>query len=323
MALEADDSAGRTTLSNGAKMSRATVRLAMAALQQRYALDEDAAFEVLREASQRHNVKLRMVAAKMISAPAITPPRHCSSAPALPFTVGGRSCTNYGEVLSELMRVAVSRAGADRGTVQLRDPVHGGLQIEGNRGFGQGFVDTFSYLSGQGTPCGHAFDAGSQTVVTDVQSSRLFDEPSRATLLAHDVHSCVSTPILDNDGTVRGIVSSHQRRREVIPTEAELRQLRALANQCGRWLEWYDQTVLPAAVAAAYEVAAGRAGDGQTTAPPDPTAISAASRLLTDRYGVDPPHARGVLEAIAAQRGISLDELAARVAGRTDQQRDR
>ena len=323
MALNTDGSAGTATPSEGARMSRATVRLAMVALQQQYALDENAAFEVLRDASQRHNVKLRMLAGKMVSSPVTRPPRRPGPAPTLPFTAGGRSCANYGEVLSELMRVAVSRAGADRGSVQLRDPVHGGLQIEGKRGFGQGFVDAFSYVGAHGTPCGRAFDAGNQTVVTDVESSPLFDESARATLLAHEVRSCVSTPILDTDGMVRGIVSSHHSRREAVPTDAELRQIRVLANQSGRWLEWYDQTVLPAAVAAAYDAAADRAGQSRITAPADPATIAAASRLLTDRYGVDPEHARDVLETIAAQRGLSLVELAARLSNGAAQPRKR
>lgn len=277
MALDTDDSPGTKSPSESAKLSRATVRLAMAALQQRYALDQSVAFEVLRDASQRHNVKLRLVAAKMISSPANKQPPHSPPAPALPFTAGDA------EVLTELMRVTVSRAGADRGSVQLRDPVHGGLHIEGIRGFGQGFVDAFSYVSGHDTSCGHAFDEGSQTVVADVESSRLFSESARATLLAHEVCSCVSTPILDSDGMVRGIVSSHQRRPDAIPTEAELRQLRGLSDP-GRRLA---RVVRPDRAAHSggrgIRCCRSRGASLRITAPADTATIAAASRLLTDR----------------------------------------
>jgi ribosomal protein S25 len=45
---------------------------------------------------------------------------------------------------------------------------------------------------------------------------------------------------------------------------------------------------------------------------------SATARLLTDRYGIDQSHARKVLAAIAAQRGVSLHVLAAQLTRRID-----
>jgi hypothetical protein len=99
--------------------------------------------------------------------------------------------------------------------------VHGGLQLEGTRGFSQAFADTFRYLGSDGTPCGQAFINASQVVVT------------------------IPTPIVDDDGEVRGIVSTHQRHIDGIPAERESRQLRMLANQCGRWLQWHDGMAPP------------------------------------------------------------------------------
>ncbi len=293
----------------------------MAALQDQYGLDQDAAFDVLRDLSQRHNVKLRVVAAGVISPHVSAPLRAATASPPLPFTVAGRACANRGEVLAELMRVAVSRSGAQQGTVQLRDQVHGGLQLEGWRGFSQDFADTFSYVSGDDTACGHAFSDGAQVVVTDVDSSPLFSESARETLLANEVHSCVSTPIVDDDGAVRGMVSTHQPHRDVIPTAGELGQLRQLAGQCGRWLQWYDQVVLPTLVAAVHEAAAAKAngGSGETTDLDPAATIVDAARLLTDRYGVDQSHSRKMLTAIAQRRGVSLHALAAQLTAGIDQ----
>ncbi len=323
MTIADGDSHGPTPLSLGARLSRTTVRLAMAALQDRYGLDQNAGFDVLRDVSQRHNVKLRVVAAGMISPHVSTQSRPTSARPPLPFTVRGRACANRAEVLAELMRVAVSRSGAQRGTVQLHDRVHGGLQLEDWRGFSQDFADTFSYVSGDDTSCGHAFSDGAQVVVADVDSSPLFSESARETLLANEVHSCVSTPIVDNDGEVRGMVSTHQPRRDVIPTEVELGQLRRLAGQCGRWLQWYDHLVLPTLVAAVHEAAAAKAGGGdspRTADLADPAAtIADAARLLTDRYGVDQSHSRQMLAAIVHRRGVSLHALAAQLTAGTDQ----
>jgi hypothetical protein len=294
----------------------------MAALQDQYALDQAAAFDMLRDVSQRHNVKLRVVAAGMVSPHVGTLSRHATACPPLPFTVAGRACATRSEVLAELMRVAVSRSGAQRGSVQLHDHVHGGLQLEGSRGFSQDFADIFSYVRGDDTACGHAFSDGAQVVVTDVAKSPLFSESARETLLAHEVRSCVSTPIVDNDGQVWGIVSTHQGRRDAIPTDADLRQLRRMAGQSGQWLRWYDRTVLPDVVAAVHDAAAkahcGGSGRSANLADP-PATIARAAQLLTDRYGVDQRHSRQMLVAIAARRGVSLLALAAQLTAGIDQ----
>ena len=144
--------------------------------------------------SYTHLVKLRVVAAGMI-APASARSRRVTR-PKLPFTARGRPCTNRAEVVTELMRVVIGRSGAERGTVRLHDLVHGGLQLEGWRGFSQEFADTFSYVSGDDTSCGHAFSDAAQVVVTDVDSSPLFSESAREALLANDVRSCVSLSLI-------------------------------------------------------------------------------------------------------------------------------
>ncbi|WP_082958810.1 GAF domain-containing protein [Mycobacterium sp. E3198] len=317
MAVTTGDAPKTTPLSLGARLSRTTIRLAIAALQRRYGLDDQAAFDVLRDVSQRRNVKLRAVAAELLSPGSDGRSTPSGSPPPLPFTIGGRACSNRSEVLTELMRAAVTRCGTDRGTVQLRDPVHGGLQIEGTRGFGQDFADAFSYLDEPGTPCGHAFGGARQVVVADVDSSPLFSEAAREILQANEVRSCVSTPIVDDDGKVRGIVSTHDRRRDTVPDDADLRHVRTLANQCGRWLQWYDGAVLPGIVGEVHQAAAAqakRAGPRRAASRSNPAAnIAAAARLLSERYGVAPSHASDVLAALAAARGIALDDLAAQL----------
>ena len=72
-------------------MSRATVRLAMSALQDQHGLDQNAVFDVLRDVSQRHNVKLRVVAAGMIAPHTGARSRPPAARPHLPFTVRGLS----------------------------------------------------------------------------------------------------------------------------------------------------------------------------------------------------------------------------------------
>ena len=303
-------------------MSRTTVRLAMAALQDQHGLDQNPAFDVLRDVSQRHNIKLRVVAAGMIAPHSSARSRSAAPRPPLPFTARGRACTTRAEVVAELMRVVISRSGAERGIVQLHDQVHGGMQLEGWRGFSQDFADAFSYVSADDTSCRQAF-SDAQVVVTDVDSSPLFSESARETLLANDVRSCVSTPIVDDDGAVWGMVSTHQPRPDAVPTKAELGQLLRMAGQCGRWLQWYDHLVLPTVVAAVHEAAAARAsgGDSYPTASLTDSAVTIANaaRLLTARYGVDKSHSRKMLAAIARRRGVSLHALATQLTAGIDQ----
>jgi hypothetical protein len=318
MTLADGDSRNSTPLSMGAKLSRTTVRIAMAALEDQHGLDQNTAFDVLRDVSQRHNVKLRVVAAGMIAPPTGAPARAETARPPLPFTVRGRTCTNRAEVVTELMRVAISRSGAERGTVQLHDVVHGGMQLEGWRGFSQDFADAFSYVSADGQVFSDA-----QVVVTDVDSSPLLSESARETLLANDVRSCVTTPIVDDDGAVRGMVSTHQPHRDAVPTTEELGQLWRMAGQCGRWLQWYDQLVLPTVVAAVHEAAAAKAGGAdpsETATLADPAlTIAHATRLLTDRYGVEKSHSRKMLASIARRRGVSVHALATQLTAGIDQ----
>jgi hypothetical protein len=306
----------------GAKLSRTTVRLAMATLQNQHRLDQTTAFDVLRDVSQRHNVKLRVVAGGMIAPHSGDQPRSAAARPRLPFTVRGRTCTNRAEVVTELMRVVINRSGAERGTVQLQDFVHGGMQLEGWHGFSQTFADTFSYVSAHDTSCGQAF-TDAQVVVTDVDSSPLFSEPAREALLANDVRSCVSTPIVDDNGAVRGMVSTHQARRDAVPSGAELGELWRMAGQCGRWLEWYDRLVLPTVVAAVHEAAAAKTDgpdSGGTASLADPAmTIADAARLLTVRYGVDKSHSRKMLASIARRRGVSVHALATQLTAGIDQ----
>ena len=44
-------------------------------------------------------------------------------------------------VLRDLLQAAMMQTGADRGTVQLREPVYGGLTIEGDSGFDRSCLD--------------------------------------------------------------------------------------------------------------------------------------------------------------------------------------
>jgi hypothetical protein len=248
-------------------ISRATIRAAMAQLQREYGFsDIEAGFTALQEASQMHNIKLRSVAAALVagvSAPE-SDPQPAAEAPHLPFAPRAQARQpNRTHVLQDLMRSATELAGSDRGAVLVRDPVQGGLMVEGAMGFDRSFVDFFSYVDDNATASGATVVEKQQVYVADVSTSPIYRNQDRANVLAAGIHSVLSTPLLDDDGLARGAVTTHfaERNRE-LPADV-LRRIQGQADECARWLAWYDDNVVPtilATVHAAARAVAGRDG---------------------------------------------------------------
>jgi hypothetical protein len=228
--------------------------------------DPDAAFDVLRAVSQRHNVKLRAVAAAVVSSAW----RHekCNGTdPLPPPTVGfsARACVhmpNRTAVLHDLMRAAMTETQADYSTVQVCDRVHGGLILEGSSGFGRDFLDFFGYVDDGGSACGETLTHGQQVVVDDVESSTIFDDPDRAMVLTGGVRSVVSTPLLDKQGDVWGVVSTHYAQAHRVPSDSATRRVQQQADDCARWMSWYEATVMPKVLASVHATAAHASRDG-------------------------------------------------------------
>jgi hypothetical protein len=237
------------------RLSRLTVRSAMEVLRPRHGIaDSETAFDVLRTASQQHNVKLRAVAAAVVeSADADDEPRCVkpSAPPAPAFSArAGAATPCRTAVLRDLMYVAIADAGADYGNVQLRDPVHGGLTIECHSGFNRDFIDFFGYVDDAGSACGATLTEARQVIVDDVETAPVFAEPERALVLGSGVRSVVSTPLLDEHGTVRGVVSTHYNQPHRTPDAGVVRRLQLRAGAGARWLSWYDCAVMPRVLAA-------------------------------------------------------------------------
>jgi GAF domain-containing protein len=302
------------------QVSRLTVRAAMSRLQQDYGIDDqDTAFSVLREASQRHNVKLRALSAVLIDAEAPASPDGGAGAPppATPSPVSfcaraGQPHPNRTDVLSELLQAARTLTGAECGTVQLTDRIFGGLTLEGHSGFDRDFLDAFGYVGDTDTPCGLALAERRQLIVEEVVSSPMLGEAVRERLTAAGCRSVISTPMLNEQAGVCGVVSVHDRDQRPAPTETEVDRLQIMANECARWLQWYETTVLGAAATAARATAAVVGGGDSIPAARDHDAelIAAAAKKLTQRFGIEALHAGRLLSRIAASRGISEIELA-------------
>ena len=94
-----------------------------------------------------------------------------------------------------------------------------------------------------------------------------------------------------------------------------MRAVQRMANECGRWLQWYHAAVLPTVVDAAQAAAAGlnqlgcepRGVDGDTDL------VAAAVSTLIDRFDIQAPEATKLLTDIARHRGDPVVVLAAQM----------
>jgi hypothetical protein len=260
-------------------LSRTTIRCAIERLQQLHGLlDPDSGFAALQKASQTHNVKLRSVAAAVLSAETLSKsPR--KRPPVLSFSVrGGDAQPNRTHVLHDLLHSATELSEADYGAVQLRDPVHGGLIIEGQQGFGRDFLDFFSYIDDAGTACGTTVAKRSQTFVEDVATSPIYTAQDRDVVLEAGVRSVLSTPLRDDTERVVGAVTTHFSAPRRNPGDAAAAAIQRQADECAQWLTWYEATAMPRIITSVHNAArAAKVGESanrpRSRSAPSPAAL--------------------------------------------------
>ncbi|WP_329213400.1 ANTAR domain-containing protein [Streptomyces sp. NBC_01485] len=237
--------------------ARPLISQAQGMLQERYALpDADGAFTLMRQVSQRFNIKMRTLAGVLVTTPRPDgrtvlwfPRRVRRPEPALGFLpdhpAGGRGHGHSrGAVLGAVLGRTLAVVDTDMGNVQTVDRVRGGLRIERHTGLTDDFVDFFERVGETGTSCAKAARDLAQVTVRDVASDPVFSEPARAAVLAAGSRACHSVPLTSAAGLCVGMVSAHVEHplRELRPSE--LKTLDALGAQAGRWLAWHERTVL-------------------------------------------------------------------------------
>jgi hypothetical protein len=267
-------------------LSRTTVNWAIEKLQRQHGLaDPETGFSALQKASQTHNVKLRSVAAALVSAGESTVQRRSRRAGPPPLTFSERGTAaqpNRTHVLHDLLQHVTALTGAEYGVVQLRDPVHGGLVIECQQGFGRTFLDVFSYVDDAGTASGTTLVRGSQTFVDDVQTSPIYAYEDRQVVLTAGVRSVLSTALRHRTDGVYGAVTLAFAAPHRMPTGPVAESIQQRADECATWLRWYDSAAMPRVLAAVH--AAARAGKPRESAPtprlrpvPSPGSLRAAA----------------------------------------------
>ncbi|UUU28823.1 ANTAR domain-containing protein [Streptomyces sp. CA-210063] len=234
---------------------RPLVAQAQGMLRERYALpDAESAFALLQRASQQYNVKLRTLAEAAVSAPRPDerdavwfPGRARHAEPVLSFDEArtrrvGRA--NRSEVLGAVLSQALAVVGTDMGNVQITDRTMGGLRIEKHTGLTEDFVDFFAYVDDDGTACAAAAQSTALVTVQDVATDPVFTEPARETILRAGCRGVHSVPLTTESHRCVGVVSVHTDRPVRELTKGQTKELEVVGAEVGRWLAWYDRTVV-------------------------------------------------------------------------------
>ncbi|MFC9930230.1 GAF domain-containing protein [Streptomyces sp. NPDC127190] len=246
--------------------ARALVAQAQGLLMERYGLpDAQVADALLRAVGRAHGLAPAGLAVALVHAP---PPR-----PGEPWFPGGRrsdpppvgflppnrsapahvptpaSVPPLSRFLAALRDAACAIAHTDMANVQLIDAGDNTLRLESHCGFPAEFVRFFAVIDDTGTACGQAARKRQRVVIEDVATAPVYDEASRAVMLAAHSRSLQCTPIPGPAGRPQGAFSTHHHQPGHTYTEAELGALDTVAREAGAWLDWYRETTVQEALA--------------------------------------------------------------------------
>ncbi|MEV8528742.1 MULTISPECIES: ANTAR domain-containing protein [unclassified Streptomyces] len=233
--------------------SRPLISHAQGILEERYQLpDAESAFALLRQASQRSNIKLRVLAEAVVRTP--RPDQHKElwfpgrtrqpPPPLYAIGVEDEESVNRSTVLGAVLSQSLAVTGTDMGNVQTVDRDAQGLRIERHTGLSEDFVEFFAFVGESGTSCARAAQDVALTTVHDVATDPVFTEQARHAILAADSRACHSVPLVDDEGTCVGMVSAHLQRPAADLHPAQVKALIATGRQVGRWLTWHERTVV-------------------------------------------------------------------------------
>lgn len=143
-----------------------------------------------------------------------------------------REVPRLGLLFGKALAGALSLAGADRGNIQVMDPVTGSLRITAQSGFDAEFLEYFAAVDDDRSACGRAARERAQTVIVDVNADESF-APHRDIAAASGFRAVQSTPLTDQDGRLFGVVSTHYP-RPYSPSELDLQLLRRYGDLVGQ-----------------------------------------------------------------------------------------
>jgi len=127
-------------------------------------------------------------------------------------------------VLTQHLDATLNLLHADMGNIQLYDPHREVLEIVCQRGFDAEYLEYFRDVCvDMGTSYSRALKSGQRVIIEDVQADPEC-APHAQILAAAGVQAVQSTPLMDSQGQLLGVLSTHFRQPHR-PSERELRML--------------------------------------------------------------------------------------------------
>ena len=117
--------------------------------------------------------------------------------------------SSFAAQLQGLLNAAITADGASKGNVQLFNPYLDGLQIVAHHGFDKSFLQQFGLVRwDEPTACGRAYRFGLRIVIPDISVDHFY-APYLSIARASGYRAVQSTPIVQLDGSVIGVLSTH------------------------------------------------------------------------------------------------------------------
>jgi len=114
---------------------------------------------------------------------------------------------------------------ADKGNIQILDPLSRSLRIAVQEGFAEPFLQFFEEVNHRSAACGTAMKLLERVVVEDVRQSQIFiGTDALEVLLEAGVQAVQSTPLITKNGYIVGMMSTHYG----VPTRPTREQLHLL-----------------------------------------------------------------------------------------------
>lgn len=145
-------------------------------------------------------------------------------------------CQDLDSALHEVLDATLTLMEADKGNIQLFDPLHQTLRIGAQRGFEEPFLRAFSTVdAGDHSVCGRALRQGRRVIIADILEDE--DLISIADVMREaGVRAVQSTPLLGRNGVPVGMLSTHWH-EPTQPSERALRLLDLYARQAAEFIE--------------------------------------------------------------------------------------
>lgn len=144
----------------------------------------------------------------------------------------------FSQCLNAILQAAIKIMGADKGSLQLMDPISGALRIAAHDGFDESFLNYYEQSQiDNAIAMGVASSLAKPLIVENLIQSKGFDQqPSQQMLSDAGIGTVESTPLINSKGQILGVISTHfsDPRR---PTGRELRLMDLLARQTADYLE--------------------------------------------------------------------------------------